>query len=390
MRLGEATTPYLSGIANPTTVARAPQHAKTAAGSGGQRAVTRLGEVYDPYVTGTVDRATATRRAPHAAKTTQTAAAGPVTRLGAEYDPYVAGTAGPAGKDINLWDHDGFSFGDLVDMVNPLQHIPVVSSLYRALTKDDIGALPRVVGGALYGGVIGAVASLANVVVNQITGRDVGGNVIAMITGDDNAGAAGAAPPGQLADKTAASAAVGALNRTPVPGTDARRPAMTVKPWINPDTVAAAGQSATQSARAAVVPNTLFVAPKAASSGAVPAKTTRPGAAAGAIVGAGKAGRPGTVAHPRRAATVARPAAKPSTKTTTAPADDKAPRLQTAPKGRKPVRPPHAVRAKPLGRAPRRAGAGPWIPETMQGALDKYQRLLRQRQTISGKVDLRT
>jgi len=26
----------------------------------------------------------------------------------------------------------------------------------------------------------------------------------------------------------------------------------------------------------------------------------------------------------------------------------------------------------------------------MQGALDKYQRLLRQRQAVSGKVDLRT
>ena len=33
---------------------------------------------------------------------------------------------------------DGFTFLDMLDIINPLQHIPVVSTLYRAITGDTI------------------------------------------------------------------------------------------------------------------------------------------------------------------------------------------------------------------------------------------------------------
>ena len=58
-----------------------------------------------------------------------------------------------------------FGFGDLVDMVNPLQHIPLVSTLYRDLTGDSIGPAARVIGGPLYGGPIGGGAALVNVLI---------------------------------------------------------------------------------------------------------------------------------------------------------------------------------------------------------------------------------
>ncbi len=52
-----------------------------------------------------------------------------------------SGAAAPE-KAFSLWDSDGFSFGDIVDIINPLQHIPVVSTIYREMTGDDIGPGP--------------------------------------------------------------------------------------------------------------------------------------------------------------------------------------------------------------------------------------------------------
>mgnify|MGYP006286758261 CR=1 FL=1 len=66
-----------------------------------------------------------------------------------------------------------FGFGDIVDMVNPLHHIPVVGTLYREATGDDIRGAGRVIGGAVFGGGAGAGASLVNTVVEHETGRDI-------------------------------------------------------------------------------------------------------------------------------------------------------------------------------------------------------------------------
>ena len=72
---------------------------------------------------------------------------------------------------------DGLTFGDILDVVNPLQHIPIVSTLYREWTGDGIDPVPRIAGGALFGGIAGAIASLVNVVVDEITGSDIGEHV---------------------------------------------------------------------------------------------------------------------------------------------------------------------------------------------------------------------
>ena len=74
-----------------------------------------------------------------------------------------------------------FGFGDLLDIVNPLQQIPLVGTVYRKITGDEIQPASRVIGGALYGGVFGAAGGLANVIVEQETGRDISGNLLAMV-----------------------------------------------------------------------------------------------------------------------------------------------------------------------------------------------------------------
>jgi hypothetical protein len=74
-----------------------------------------------------------------------------------------------------------FGFADLVDIVNPLHHIPLVGTLYREMTGDTIRDSGRIVGGALFGGPAGAAAGLANTIIAHETGSSVEGHALAML-----------------------------------------------------------------------------------------------------------------------------------------------------------------------------------------------------------------
>ncbi len=82
---------------------------------------------------------------------------------------------------------DGPTFFDILDIINPLQHIPIISTLYRAVTGDEIDPVPRIAGGALFGGLIGAVSSLVDVVIEELTGSDIGEHVLALFEGEGEA-----------------------------------------------------------------------------------------------------------------------------------------------------------------------------------------------------------
>lgn len=83
-----------------------------------------------------------------------------------------------SGPKWRMFGKDGFSFGDLIDIVNPLHHIPVVGTLYRKVTGDDISALPRVAGGTLFGGALGLAASLVSVASKVANGKDITETVV--------------------------------------------------------------------------------------------------------------------------------------------------------------------------------------------------------------------
>lgn len=76
------------------------------------------------------------------------------------------------------------SFGDLVDTLNPLQHIPVVSEIYRSITGDGISPHARVAGGGLYGGPVGLMASIASLAITG-TEEGVGDRIFASLTGSE-------------------------------------------------------------------------------------------------------------------------------------------------------------------------------------------------------------
>lgn len=87
---------------------------------------------------------------------------------------------------------ESFSFKDFLDIINPLQHIPVVSTIYRHLTGDTIGTPEKIAGDGLYGGLTGLVCSLGDTLFQEITGKSVGDTVYAFVTGehDQNTGVA--------------------------------------------------------------------------------------------------------------------------------------------------------------------------------------------------------
>ena len=93
----------------------------------------------------------------------------------------VASAAAPA--TAATADSSGFTFHaalhDLLDIVNPLQHLPVIGTLYRAITGDKMGTVEKIAGDALYGGLWGAVGSVADTAFEAVTGKDFGSTVLA-------------------------------------------------------------------------------------------------------------------------------------------------------------------------------------------------------------------
>ncbi len=92
----------------------------------------------------------------------------------------------PSDSSQNPAAPEEFGFGDLLDMVNPLQHIPVVGHLYRSLTGDQIRPIGEIIGGAVFGGPLGAASGLVNAVIEEETGKDLSGNALAFVLEGDS------------------------------------------------------------------------------------------------------------------------------------------------------------------------------------------------------------
>ncbi len=73
-----------------------------------------------------------------------------------------------------------FGFADLIDMINPLQHIPLVNIAYQKITGDGIKPISQIVGGAVFGGALGAGSALVNVVIEAETGKNIGEHALSL------------------------------------------------------------------------------------------------------------------------------------------------------------------------------------------------------------------
>ncbi len=84
-------------------------------------------------------------------------------------------------EDVDL------TFEDLIDVIIPLHHLPVVSTIYRALTVDQISVHACAIGGGLYGGPVGLLAAGATMPVEEATGI-FASNTLASIFSDEEDG----------------------------------------------------------------------------------------------------------------------------------------------------------------------------------------------------------
>lgn len=101
----------------------------------------------------------------------------------------------------------GPSFADLIDIINPLQHIPVVGTLYRKITGDEISPPARVIGAAVFGGPIGGALALADEAIRAETGTGLGEKALAYaasLRGEDRPRMAGSIPVWSTAPVVAA------------------------------------------------------------------------------------------------------------------------------------------------------------------------------------------
>ena len=62
---------------------------------------------------------------------------------------------------------DGFNFKDVLDLINPLHHIPIVGAVYRSLSDDKIAPAIKLAGGALFGGAAGAGLAAIGLITNK-------------------------------------------------------------------------------------------------------------------------------------------------------------------------------------------------------------------------------
>lgn len=141
---------------------------------------------------------------------------------------------------------DSPSFWDLVDVINPLQHIPVVGNLYREATGDKIGVGARLAGGALFGGPIGLAAAMVDCGVEESTGADMGGHMLAMFRDESQsapetapATALAAAPKSSTPSAHAAASAPIPLTPTPMASAPAQPLALQPAPAQPQQTAAA-------------------------------------------------------------------------------------------------------------------------------------------------------
>ncbi|HAX91993.1 MAG TPA: hypothetical protein DCY07_07285 [Rhodospirillaceae bacterium] len=90
----------------------------------------------------------------------------------------------------DVHEDEDFGFDDFVDLINPLQHIPVIGTIYRELTGDTIKPGVQVAGSIAFGLATGsvllsAVSGIASAILEQKTGEEPTIQVARALFGDE-------------------------------------------------------------------------------------------------------------------------------------------------------------------------------------------------------------
>ncbi|HTY69433.1 MAG TPA: hypothetical protein VMH36_22450 [Alphaproteobacteria bacterium] len=292
-------------------------------------------------------------------------------------------TAAPAsagiidiGDPTKMPDHS-VSFSDVLSTLNPLQYIPIIGSVYRAITGDAAPQAAQVLGGALLGGPLGLIASAASAIVEQSTGKDAGQHVIAMLLPQGDAPPATPQNQRYAADTSAASTPVAAAPADTAPAhrtADATPAPASAGVATAPDVAS----SPAQPQPAAAPAGTLAAAPPAMSPPAAAAiGTAAPGPAKPAGAGytlADYRNFAGSGMPPPPNGNVQRTALVPLQTTIPLPSDvSRTPVVPVA------VQTPSNVAPAPAA-TPAVQPQDTWVSQAMMHGLDRYREMMRQQE----------
>jgi hypothetical protein len=124
------------------------------------------------------------------------------------------GESATPGIDKPVTPESELSFYDFLDIINPLQHIPIVSDYYRDVTGDTIKPELKLAGAAATGGIFGFFAGLADIIFEGETGKSVSKTIASAFSDEPS-------------DKQLAAAAPEEKEQAPVQLASATTPATT-------------------------------------------------------------------------------------------------------------------------------------------------------------------
>ena len=148
---------------------------------------------------------------------------GAIARQAATAEAAGKGPKAEDGKD--MFGEDGLTFSDFLDVINPLQHIPVISSIYRAVTGDEISPGARMAGGTLYGGPVGLAGAVVVNAVEEHSGAKMEDRVLALFNGEETetAGPAQASGTGNAAESESGKTVMASTSEEAVNGRPAEK-----------------------------------------------------------------------------------------------------------------------------------------------------------------------
>lgn len=265
----------------------------------------------------------------------------------------------PETKAVSFAENGSEFFENLLDIINPLQHIPVVSTIYRAITGDEIAAPARLIGGALFGGQVGFASTVANMVFEEATGGDLVNHALALVggLGDAPEVAAAAFTPTVPQASIDLIAADGRIETVPELANAAAPAAAATATPPTPPAPQAAASLATASDGVEIVWNGPRVLPSLTR-----APATQSNSAGNTTAEASVAGTPASDAPPANTGAI-RPA----------------PGARPAWLGAAITDAQSIQEATQLGRATQRVEGQPWVTDAMIDALNKYETLARER-----------
>lgn len=132
----------------------------------------------------------------------------PVTKVDIYPDKKIetadAGSDAAKGSPKDFFGEDGLTFRDVLDAINPLNHIPIVSDILKGATGHQVSSASRLIGGTLMGGPIGFVTALASVIFEDAAGASPAEAAYAALSDDGTTQVASAKASEQVAENSAA------------------------------------------------------------------------------------------------------------------------------------------------------------------------------------------